>query len=223
MKKKTIPWLVTAALILSIPVLTSCGAEESTPPPVPTPPPSVVPAPPAPPSPAPAPSPAPTPAPSPAATPMAIPHELQGHDDCLLCHQNGDQGLRLDHTGRPVDNCTSCHQPETPAAPAPPPSAVATAVPHALDGRDDCLLCHQSGSLAVPGDHAGRGNETCTSCHQPETPAAPAPPAATATAIPHTLDGRDDCLLCHQSGGLAVPDDHAGRDNATCTSCHQPG
>ncbi len=182
MKKKTVLWFIAAALILIVPVFTSCGAQESTPAPIPTPPPAVVPAPPPPPAsppapvpapspaPAPAPAPAPTPAPTPppAAIPMAIPHELEGRDNCLLCHQNGDQALRADHTGRPVDICTSCHQPETPAAPAPPPAAAPTAIPHELEGRDDCLLCHQSGSLAVPDDHAGRDSETCTSCHQSE-------------------------------------------------------
>lgn len=173
MRKKTILWFISGALILVVPILTSCGAQESTPPPIPTPPPAIVPAPPAPPTPAPAPAPAPTPAPTPvpaptpAATPMAIPHELEGRDNCLLCHQNGDQGLRTDHAGYPVDICTSCHQPETPAAPAPSPAAAATAVPHELAGRDDCLLCHQSGGLAVPDDHAGRDSEACTSCHQP--------------------------------------------------------
>ncbi len=40
-------------------------------------------------------------------------------------------------------------------------------------------------------------------------------------AIPHALEGRDDCLMCHESGGLAVPDDHAGRTNETCTTCHK--
>ncbi len=169
MKKKIVLWFIAAALILIVPVFTSCGAQESTPAPIPTPPPAIVPAPPPSPAPPPVPAPAPSPAPAPppAAIPMAIPHTLEGRDDCLLCHQNGDQGLRIDHTGRPVDNCTSCHQPEE-TAPATPPAPTPTAVPHALDGRDDCLLCHQSGSLAVPDDHAGRDSETCTSCHQPE-------------------------------------------------------
>lgn len=182
MRKKTILWFISGALILVVPILTSCGAQETTPPPIPTPPPAVVPVPPPPPTlapapapvpapvptPTPAPSPAPTPAPAPAATPMAVPHELEGRDNCLLCHQNGDQALRADHTGRPVDTCTSCHTSETPAAPVTPPVTAATAIPHKLEGRDDCLLCHQSGNLAVPDDHTGRGNETCASCHQPE-------------------------------------------------------
>ena len=44
-----------------------------------------------------------------------------------------------------------------------------------------------------------------------------------ATAIPHTLAGRDNCVQCHgESGFKPFPDDHAGRDNDTCTTCHQP-
>ena len=50
----------------------------------------------------------------------------------------------------------------------------------------------------------------------------PPPPAATPTATPHTLEGRTDCLMCHTSGDHAVPADHDGRTNDTCTTCHKP-
>ena len=40
--------------------------------------------------------------------------------------------------------------------------------------------------------------------------------------IPHTLEGRDNCLACHGPGGLKpVPASHAGRSVATCRGCHQ--
>lgn len=40
--------------------------------------------------------------------------------------------------------------------------------------------------------------------------------------IPHTLDGRDNCLACHGPGGLKpVRASHAGRNVATCRGCHQ--
>lgn len=40
--------------------------------------------------------------------------------------------------------------------------------------------------------------------------------------IPHTLEGRDNCLACHGPGGLKpVPASHAGRNVATCRGCHQ--
>jgi hypothetical protein len=45
-------------------------------------------------------------------------------------------------------------------------------------------------------------------------------------AIPHTLEGRSDCLVCHQTGVAGaprVPADHSGRPNAVCQGCHKPG
>jgi hypothetical protein len=38
-------------------------------------------------------------------------------------------------------------------------------------------------------------------------------------SIPHTLEGRSDCLSCHADNILA---DHAGRTSAMCTGCHSP-
>lgn len=41
--------------------------------------------------------------------------------------------------------------------------------------------------------------------------------------IPHPLAGHEDCLSCHATGvggAPAVPADHSGRTNATCTGCH---
>ena len=41
--------------------------------------------------------------------------------------------------------------------------------------------------------------------------------------IPHSLKGMDNCLNCHGEGKLKpVPADHKGRDNKSCTQCHQP-
>ena len=42
-------------------------------------------------------------------------------------------------------------------------------------------------------------------------------------AIPHTLEGRDDCLMCHAENGIKpYPADHSGRTNDVCLTCHQP-
>ncbi len=78
------------------------------------------------------------------------------------------------------------------------------------------------------------------SCGGPATPATPTTPTAPAappvpttpsaepatagpSAIRHTLEGRDDCLVCHgESGFKPYPADHTGRTNNTCASCHQP-
>ena len=48
--------------------------------------------------------------------------------------------------------------------------AAAPKIPHPLEGRSDCLLCHAtgvSGAKAVPADHAGRTSDTCNTCHKP--------------------------------------------------------
>ena len=107
-------------------------------------------------------------------------------------------------------------------------------IPHTLEGRDNCLACHQTGAAGapkIPDDHAGRTNEMCLMCH---TQAAVAP----APAIPHTLEGRENCVECHMpapEGATAVPQPTAtvvplptpiaypkqqGEVN-TCVNCHQ--
>lgn len=47
--------------------------------------------------------------------------------------------------------------------------------------------------------------------------------AETPPAIPHTLQGRENCLTCHGENGIKpFPADHVGRSNGICTTCHQP-
>ncbi len=57
-----------------------------------------------------------------------------------------------------------------------------------------------------------------------EAPKAEEPSTTTGPpAIPHPLEGRDDCVMCHGEGGLKpFPADHAGRTSDICTTCHQP-
>jgi mono/diheme cytochrome c family protein len=63
---------------------------------------------------------------------------------------------------------------------------------------------------------AARGGGTVLA--GPPTGAAP-----TAPAIPHSLEGRADCLTCHGPGGVRpVPADHTNRASTTCTGCHKP-
>ena len=47
------------------------------------------------------------------AGPGAIPHDLAGREDCLMCH-NPNGGIKpapADHVGRTSDQCQSCHKP----------------------------------------------------------------------------------------------------------------
>ncbi len=94
-------------------------------------------------------------------------------------------------------------------------------IPHVLDGRDDCLGCHNtSTNVPVPADHQGRTSDVCADCHTLTSN----PSKTTATAIPHTLEGRSNCLLCHAEGtDMGVPASHVGRTSNICTACHQPG
>ncbi len=44
-------------------------------------------------------------------------------------------------------------------------------------------------------------------------------------AIPHPIEGRDDCVSCHGPGGIKpYPTFHAqqGYGNADCAQCHKP-
>ena len=95
-----------------------------------------------------------------------------------------------------------------------------TDIPHVLDGRDDCLGCHNTSTNSpVPADHQGRTNAECTDCHKLVSN----PATTTASAIPHTIEGRDNCLMCHAEGtDMGVPASHAGRTSDVCIACHQP-
>ena len=98
-------------------------------------------------------------------------------------------------------------------------------VQHALEGRAACLLCHAGGvqeAPAVPVSHVDRPNETCMWCHAPDAAVqTTAPPV-----IPHALEGRSKCLMCHLSETMKevpqVPASHAGRTETFCSLCHTP-
>ena len=182
--------------------------------------------------------------------PPAIPHSLDGRDNCLACHATG--GLKpfpANHEGRTADQCRMCHQPATAAeaATAGPvtataePAATATtavqqpvgipAVPHPTEGREDCVLCHGEGGVKpYPADHVGRTSDTCLQCHQPvvsgETGSSDnnTPSTASAPTISHVVAGREtQCLACHYTGSIKpFPSNHEGYSNAMCLSCHQP-
>jgi len=167
-----------------------------------------------------------------------------GHSEspgCFRCH-DGDHVAAVGDS-IPSD-CTACHSlpssppaQETASAPAPVPTVsaeqpvsaelVVPAISHTLEGRDQCLMCHEAGALAVPVSHEGIVNDACTACH--ETAATPAPiddaeePVSAERVVPaisHTLEGRDQCLMCHEAGALAVPVSHEGIVNETCMACH---
>ena len=134
---------------------------------------------------------------------------------CGSCH-SALHKAPANHQGIGNGQCTLCHT-TTISGPAP---AGGPAIPHAVDGRSDCLSCHRQGGLRpTPSDHTGRTNASCTMCHQAPTKAQAQQNAA--PQIPHSLDGRTDCATCHSSPLIpAVPADHANRPNEMCVLCH---
>jgi len=99
------------------------------------------------------------------------------------------------------------------------------AVTHDVEGKANCLMCHAPGVMEpvpdVPADHEGRTIETCMMCHAPTakmvTDGAP--------LIPHDLEGKANCLMCHAAGVMPpvpdIPADHADRKVEMCAWCHK--
>lgn len=99
---------------------------------------------------------------------------------CPTCHglvPNYDQALAV-HDKHAALDCSRCHSADTPIPPStsptpepatsPLPTEGPPSIPHTLQGRDNCLACHETGSGSapkIPVDHAGRTNELCTACH----------------------------------------------------------
>lgn len=178
--------------------------------------------------------------------PPSIPHTLMGRSRCTTCHGAGIPEIPLmpgSHAGRTEKLCTICHKPLGEKTTSPP------IIPHTLVGRSDCLICHGTGIASAPvapHDTTVVSNDNCLLCHWAEGAAAatpsptpttqprpgegaatptPSPTSAAAApgvppSVPHSLEGRSECLLCHASN---IPADHAGRSSEICTICHKPG
>lgn len=141
-------------------------------------------------------------------TPPLIPHPLEGRDACLGCHESGVAGapqVPEDHAGRTNDICRYCHQPAAATSPA----------AEATSPTSTVVAPTTTATVAV--------QPTSTSATATPTPAGPPP-------VPHTLQGRENCLECHLSpeatpsppgGPPAIPHPLIGREN--CLACHQEG
>jgi cytochrome c5 len=167
--------------------------------------------------------------------PSQVPHPVENRTDCRLCHETGVGGapqFPTDHVDRANEVCLICHGVSLPEAmPEAEAEANAPEVPHTLDNRSDCRLCHETevgGAPQFPADHVDRANEVCLVCHgvslPEETPEAEA--EVSAPEVPHTLDSRTDCRLCHETGvggATQFPADHVDRSNQACLVCHEAG
>jgi cytochrome c553 len=177
--------------------------------------------------------PPPTALPVVAVVPPPIPHTLEeARRDCLLCHAAGAAEappVPADDNHEDAEElCRTCHallsQPAPPAV-APPD------IPHDLVGREDCLMCHKMGiafAPRIPENHVGLPAELCRTCHQAAA-LGELPPEETRVAgimppqVPHSIEGRDDCRLCHETGvggAPQFPPDHVDRANEVCLVCH---
>ncbi|MBI4304199.1 MAG: c-type cytochrome [Chloroflexi bacterium] len=108
--------------------------------------------------------------------------------------------------------------------PPPPPVPVATfappLVPHSIEGRADCLLCHEKGiggAPQYPSSHIGRPSDVCLTCHAPATaenvvtvlPTTPTPPAPPLEPTPTAVSAGElyvaRCAACHGANRQGVP------------------
>lgn len=92
---------------------------------------------------------------------------------------------------------------------APTPTIVPPLIPHSLEGRADCRLCHEAGiggAPQFPSDHSQRPSDVCLACHEPAlvkeresavatTPAPPLETKATAISAGELYGNR--CAACH--------------------------
>lgn len=119
----------------------------------------------------------------------------------------------------------SCTLIEPPNAPIPVATIAPPFIPHRLEGRGDCRLCHATGVGGAPqfpvADHSRRPSDVCLSCHRPapglyaanETIPMPVPvfPAETTPSASETTP----------SGGT-TPAPVSAKDlyGAKCAACH---
>ncbi len=121
------------------------------------------------------------------------------------------------------------------------PSGQIKPTTHPVEGRENCVMCHQPGGgvKPSPADHAGRTKETCLTCHQaqgaapaaaPAQPAAPpaqqAQPAATPAQQPATQEQPKTEPAAPAKPTVATdPAPEASKVDlasatATCRTCH---
>ncbi len=169
------------------------------------------------------------------------PFPLEGAHATLQCTDCHSAGLELSY------ECSACHQPpsETHFGPdcqdchTPTSFADATLPPElhpipliGAHQRATCEVCHADGQrvpeYVCSNCHKPPENHlpgTCDTCHTPEGWAESAAfIKSLAPQIPHTLEGRDACLLCHDPAGQIqpAPASHADYSNEQCTLCHAP-
>jgi len=94
---------------------------------------------------------------------------------CDVCHAEGQRVPEYvcSNCHKPPENhlegaCDNCHTPEGWTGSAASIVAQAPQITHPLDGRDDCLLCHDPAKeiKPAPANHEDFINQQCTLCHK---------------------------------------------------------
>ncbi len=143
--------------------------------------------------------------------------------ECANCHQPPSET----HFG---PNCQDCHTPEGFKGATLPPELHPVPLIGAHQ-RATCDVCHAAGQrvpeYVCTNCHRPPENHlpgTCETCHTPEGWAQSASQIVNlAPEIPHDLDGRSDCLLCHDPAGQIkpAPATHDDYINEQCMLCHK--
>lgn len=145
----------------------------------------------------------------------SLPLQYADHAICGDCHHaKYNSWEKAKHS---TVSCESCHGPGVAHVDKGTDLVVDTS-------RESCGLCHAKVLARLKDfpqvdlrEHGGK--ETCITCHNPHAPQITGP-----SKIPHTLEERTDCLLCHKDGGIKpFPLDHEGRSQNTCLNCHKTG
>lgn len=180
--------------------------------------------------------------------PPVVPHAVDETDfdgeGCLQCHGEGSFVPRMQayapltphpamtacwqcHVAiRPPDAVAATDKAHDPQADTPPP-----AIPHEVELTRNCLGCH-----SIP---RAQAIDNCRQCHVATTPDGvslydtlnwmPWQPArkpvllpGAPPAIPHDMQMRTDCLVCHTGPTTAVELQVSHPERTECQQCHLP-
>lgn len=110
----------------------------------------------------------------------------------------------------------SCAMIEPPSPSLPVATIAPPAVPHSIEGRAECRVCHEAGlggAPQFPASHAERPSDVCLTCHVPgiaeevaHLPTTPVPPleSTPATVLAGELYSAR-CAACHGANRQGVP------------------
>jgi hypothetical protein len=166
--------------------------------------------------------------------PRQIPHPAGERTDCTICHGIGDESvipIPENHSGFDQTLCTMCHQPADTDISGELAQIEIPGIPHLVASYEDqCVVCHGIGETSpYPQNHADWMEDTCLFCHQMQDESAAAATEEQSEererypSIRHTLEGREDCLFCHNLDGIdPFPENHEDRPVERCEGCHKP-